>query len=580
MYTHDTTHYKTKEYHQSTMSFLSRFTLISCLLIHTQYFLGNKWIADLLHGHLPLFYNIIQGVSYLLYPLFGWIADINANNFTMIKLSFVAMLISSLCMFCSGLCSYLYPGSTYLPAAIFGFLFALVGISGLGMFEANAIQFGMDQLMDASSVQLSSFIHWYFWSVNIGPLLLFYMVVGSIVYVSKCKIRADNITTDLNHSLGIFLLFPASLQILISFVCLSFIYLRKSYFCIEQISKNPLKIVFDVLKYSYYHKYPERRSAFTYWENDIPSRIDLGKEKYGGPFTYEQVEDVKTLLRLLLLMVSLFGFHLSCDGYSLTNYILETSGCPDPIPLMSLIMNPLHIILLVGSITVPVFELFKTRFHRYIPSLLSRLWFGLFVCLLNEGVQCWYGMILHKSNIECFHIDLENDTLIRQCLITSFKLIINNTSCSHVCHNTVNDQLYHYTIYLTIVPFLLFGLAHLLVFLTMLEFICAQSPNAMKGLLIGVWYSMLSIKYFITDITDRQRILAQTTSWYYYHGAKGVAIFTSLVIFSFVRDKYRFRERNEIVNEQFMIEEQYERELLLNNDSIESDTSSSIDGDY
>ena len=29
---------------------------------------------------------------------------------------------------------------------------------------------------------------------------------------------------------------------------------------------------------------PERRSAFTYWEEDIPRRIDLGKSKYGGPF--------------------------------------------------------------------------------------------------------------------------------------------------------------------------------------------------------------------------------------------------------------------------------------------------------
>ena len=56
---------------------------------------------------------------------------------------------------------------------------------------------------------------------------------------------------------------------------------------ISQVSKKPLKIIFGVLTYSLKHKYPERRSAFTYWENDIPSRIDLGEEKYGGPFTYE-----------------------------------------------------------------------------------------------------------------------------------------------------------------------------------------------------------------------------------------------------------------------------------------------------
>ncbi len=40
---------------------------------------------------------------------------------------------------------------------------------------------------------------------------------------------------------------------------------------------------------------------FTYWEDSFPSRIDLGKMKYGGPFTTEQVEDVKTLFQVLFI---------------------------------------------------------------------------------------------------------------------------------------------------------------------------------------------------------------------------------------------------------------------------------------
>ena len=50
-----------------------------------------------------------------------------------------------------------------------------------------------------------------------------------------------------------------------------------------------------VLKYSWNHKVPEHRSAFTYWEEDIPRRIDLGKNKYGGPFTNEEVEDTQDI---------------------------------------------------------------------------------------------------------------------------------------------------------------------------------------------------------------------------------------------------------------------------------------------
>ena len=56
---------------------------------------------------------------------------------------------------------------------------------------------------------------------------------------------------------------------------------------------NPVKLIIKVLKYVRKNKYLSNRSALTYWERNYPSRLDLGKEKYGGPFTEEQVENVK-----------------------------------------------------------------------------------------------------------------------------------------------------------------------------------------------------------------------------------------------------------------------------------------------
>ena len=55
------------------------------------------------------------------------------------------------------------------------------------------------------------------------------------------------------------------------------------------------------------YRSPVQRSALTYWENKLPSRIDFGKRKYGSPFTTEEVEDVKTFLQLCLLLISLSG---------------------------------------------------------------------------------------------------------------------------------------------------------------------------------------------------------------------------------------------------------------------------------
>ena len=59
---------------------------------------------------------------------------------------------------------------------------------------------------------------------------------------------------------------------------------------------NPYKLIFRVLNYAWKHKCPERRSALTYWVEDIPSCIDLGMSKYGGPFVAKEVQDVKTFL--------------------------------------------------------------------------------------------------------------------------------------------------------------------------------------------------------------------------------------------------------------------------------------------
>ena len=43
-------------------------------------------------------------------------------------------------------------------------LILALAIVGKGMFESTAIQFGTDQMIEASSNQLSTFIHWYYWS--------------------------------------------------------------------------------------------------------------------------------------------------------------------------------------------------------------------------------------------------------------------------------------------------------------------------------------------------------------------------------------------------------------------------------
>ena len=62
-----------------------------------------------------------------------------------------------------------------------------VGLIGIGLLEATAIQF-WKMLSD----QLSTFIHWYYWSCNLGHLVILYIETGVGVYFSQCTITIQN----------------------------------------------------------------------------------------------------------------------------------------------------------------------------------------------------------------------------------------------------------------------------------------------------------------------------------------------------------------------------------------------------
>ena len=127
-----------------------------------------------------------------------------------------------------------------------------------------------------------------------------------------------------------------------------------------------------------------RRSALSYYQNTYPSRIDFSKVQYGGPFTNEQVEDTKTVLRLLVLLASLFGFHLSSDGFSTANHIFRKT-CPSSLLLLFFISNPSFVSNCITLFGIPLFHLLrKLSFTRYLPNMKKRMWLGLLLLFLHE----------------------------------------------------------------------------------------------------------------------------------------------------------------------------------------------------
>ena len=95
--------------------------------------------------------------------------------------------------------------------------------------------------------------------------------------------------------------------------------------------------------------------------------------------------------------------------------------------------------------------------------------------------------------------------------------------------------------------------------MTALEFICAQAPLRLKGLLIGILYALLATNYLFVEVPELFTI--DSLSWEIFHAIKAFLIFISLIMYLCVSKRYRYRLRDEVVNEQFLVEEIYEREL-------------------
>ena len=330
-------------------------------------------------------------------------------------------------------------------------------------------------------------------------------------------------------------------------------YTAKKHLYIQKAGLNPFKNIYKVLKYSWKHKVPEHRSAFTYWEEDIARRTDLGKNKYGGPFTNEEVEDTKTFLRILPLLLCLFGYHLAGDGYSAPEQLQRTS-CPSLPVLLLIVINPLHLSTLAAVVGIPLYRLVIVKVIPRLKNvrMLTKMWISLCLSLLQ--VVLYIIVVVNHRQFQLQPIPFKKHSPSKMCYII-------RTGCSFIIHSQkwhcqqYNDPVDNTYLWL-IIPQVFNGLSSLLVSMTVFEFICAQAPRTTQGLLIGLWNATFSVRYLAVSITDS--LIIERRSWLIYEGVKGFLILVSLVLFSCVSRRYRYRQRDEIVNVQRMIEDTHE----------------------
>ena len=401
------------------------------------------------------------------------------------------------------------------------FIALLLTLCGLVSFSANVIQYGMDQLHDAPTEDSILYVHWYVWTTFAGLLAL------------RPPIGTFTVYTFFN-------LFPIALILLGITLCLQ--KYKRNWFMIDSGSKNPYKLVLRIVKFVKDHTNPIRRSAFTYCEDELPSRLDLGKEKYGGPFTTEEVENVKAFLGILGVLLTtgpLFTVDvavnemlpiLATKGYYDTSSLLSytsiyTSGCITP--LIVVVLIPLYLSLL------------RPFIHDYIPGMLKRMGLGMVLFFISSLCTLLVGVIRYD------YIPIEYPFL-------------NGTYKGYIFNYLQISPNY------LIIPSVLNAFGSMLFYIATFEFICAQSPHSMKGLLIGTYYAIKGAFKLLGVLMIYVPIAALCNSnekfpvcGFIYYLVNIVILLIGTIAFIIVARKYQYRQRDEPDNIYRYAEEYY-----------------------
>ncbi len=327
---------------------------------------------------------------------------------------------------------------------------------GFGGYQANIVLLGIDQLQDASTDEITSFISWFLFTYfSSGIIVQFiYMWLGQVY----------------NELLQVFLIcICLTLMVILSLSC-------DQIFLKEPITPNPFKLIYKVIKYAIKTKHPRCRSAFSYYEDELPSRIDFGKCKYGGPFTTEEVENVKTFLRLITVIfvssaVASGALSLNNVEYQLALY--DQGDSHSTFHFHSFYKSNWITTELTfyfsGIVLVLLYELIFYPFLRnHVPYMQSYQW------KVSVGVISQIAKVIAFMAIDLTarhsYVQYNNTTI--QCIFTEQSGILNSS----------------FNMKWMILLQVFSSLSVIISAIGASEFICSQSPYSMRGLLFGALY--------------------------------------------------------------------------------------------
>ena len=467
---------------------------------------------------------IIAIIFLCLAPVASFVADVKFGRFKTLVSSTCVVILSNIIL-TVGACGLFSAHKFNLLNDIFLTLTCtglLASLFGMVFFLCNTIQFGTNQLRDAPTRYSVSFLYGIYWCDSIVNLLTICISLPgknidihqhrNIIYVDKLK------SSLLVTASGCFV----ALSIMVVYI----VHKKKNWLWTEHLGVNPYLLTWRVVKFAAQHNKPIRRSAFTYCESDYPSRLDFGKQRYGGPFTTEQVEDVKTLLnilKVLLCLVPVFFLEQCTIHRHNGNLQFYSSNIWKEQLFDGVLSKALSVIF------IPF--LMKCFTSRFSPNMFKRMAFSIACLLLMYLVYALYNIISTEDFIS-------SGNYLVYCNINrteSSEYSISSSATSILLLENVIHFIYRLILYISV-----------------WELICCQSPQHMKGLLFGLLYAIRALNQLLAcfiiwtfDNFFNEAIDICNRSFYLLN--IGIAALL-LLIFTVVSYKYRYRKRDDICN--------------------------------
>ena len=455
--------------------------------------------------------GIILVGAFLLYPIGGWLADVRMGRYAVIKYSMWIMWICGVLLTLSEVLATLvdaYSDHYNVRLWIFRALLIIMAIA-LGGFQSNIIQLGIDQLSDATASEITSFLTWYTMTFFTSSLYLHYS--------SDC--------IEIKYGILYVKTFLVTLCLTIA-ICFDILF--DKWLIKEQVLGMPLTTILNIIKYIIRNR--KLKFMFTNVRESL-SDFDVAKQRYGGPFTAQQVENVRTFIWMIVVIATctfICGVNFPLNYFE-DNNMKHAINYTEEGESISRCLEKLSIYYF-GYIEVVVLMLFyEFLIHPLFSRCLPKVSIAIMFVLGTVLTLIWILSLLIKDIVL-----YEKGLYLHRCLFTETEKL--NISYKWF-----------------LLPKVIRGLAPLFLILSSFEMIWSQAPSTMKGMMFGFGYMFLGLSVLLHTAIAFPFILSVTVPWervkltcgIWYILLEAMMTLVALIIITIVFRAYKKRNRQD-----------------------------------